>query len=295
MTTRLDIQKTYKLFIGGAFPRSESGRSEVITALAGAEAGHVLGHSSKASRKDLRDAVVAARAGLGKWKSATAYNRAQVLYRLAEMLQARRPEFIEVMLAGGEADAHRTIDAAVDRIVYFAGWADKWSQMLGVQNPVAGPYWNISTPEPVGVVGIVTPGTPSLLPLVSLVAPALATGCAVVVVSPAFAPVVSTFGEVAATSDLPAGALNLLTGDAAELVPFLAKHRDVDAIVTAGLADDLHTTLRQGASENLKRVTIHPMPAATTHQNPWLDSAWQSLAMLEPMAEIKTVWHPVGT
>lgn len=289
MPTRLDIQKTYKLYVNGAFPRSESGRSEIITAASGEHAGQVLGHSSKASRKDLRDAVVAARGGLAKWKSATAYNRAQVLYRLAEMLQSRRAEFIELLTACGERDAAASVDASVDRIVYFAGWADKWTQMLGVQNAVAGPYWNISTPEPVGVVGVVCPSSPSLLPLVSLVAPVLAAGASCVVVSPAFAPVVSTFGEVIATCDLPAGAANLLTGDAGELVPFLANHRDIDAILAAGVSDEHRTLLRKGAAENLKRV--HVLPAADWNDN----AAWQSLAMIEPIAEIKTVWHPVGS
>ncbi|MBY0308399.1 MAG: aldehyde dehydrogenase family protein [Phycisphaerales bacterium] len=293
---RLDIQKTYKLYIGGAFPRSESGRSEPIR---GAD-GSVLGHASKASRKDLRDAVTAARAGLSKWKSATAYNRGQVLYRMAEMLQGKRTEFIELLTSGGiglrplsagaglqPADE---VNAAIERLVYFAGWCDKYAQVLGVQNHVAGPYWNLSTPEPTGVIGVVCPPDAPLLGLVTLIAPSICTGNAAVAISPAFAPVVSTFGEVCATSDLPAGVVNLLTGSADELAPVLAMHRDIDGItaVAGTLTPELTKVLKEGAADNLKRVRI--FPAADLFDA----AAWHHPGLLEATVETKTVWHPVG-
>jgi acyl-CoA reductase-like NAD-dependent aldehyde dehydrogenase len=285
---RLDVLKTYKMYIAGAFPRSESGRSEPIKA----SGGSVLGHACKASRKDLRDAVTAARAGLSKWKSATAYNRGQVLYRMAEMLQGKRPEFVELLgLSGAGVQPATEVDAAVDRLVYFAGWCDKYQQTLGVQNAVAGPYWNISTPEPTGVIGIVCPAESPLLGLVSLLAPVVCTGNTAVVISPAFAPVVSVFGEVCATSDLPAGVVNLLTGSVEELAPVMAKHRDVDGVtaITGTISPEIAKALREGAADNLKRVRLFKQGADL------LDSAaWQHPGMLEPTVEIKTVWHPVG-
>ena len=285
---RLDVLKTYKMFVGGAFPRSESGRSEVIKGADGA----VLGHSCKASRKDLRDAVTAARAGLGKWKGATAYNRGQVLYRMAEMLQGKRAEFAALLEQGGAAlQPVQEIDASVDRLVYFAGWCDKYQQALGAQNAVAGPYWNISTPEPTGVIGAVCPADHPLLGAVTLLAPVICTGNTAVVISPAFAPVVSVLGEVCATSDLPAGVVNLLTGSVDELAPVLAKHRDVDGIVAiAGtVSPEIAKALREGAADNLKRVRLFKQAALTENE------AWQTPGMLEPIVEIKTVWHPVGS
>lgn len=286
---RLDVLKTYKMFIGGAFPRSESGRSEVIK---GAD-GTVLGHSCKASRKDLRDAVTAARAGLAKWKGATAYNRGQVLYRMAEMLQGKRAEFIGLLEQGGGGaglSPAQEVDAAVDRLVYFAGWCDKYQQVLGVQNAVAGPYWNLSTPEPTGVIGVVCPADAPLLGAVSLLAPVICTGNAAVVISPAFAPVVSVLGEVCATSDLSAGVVNLLTGSTDELAPVLAKHRDVDGIVAVAgtVSPEIAKALREGAADNLKRVRLFKQASLTDA------AAWQSPSLLEPTVEIKTVWHPVG-
>ncbi|MDP1662035.1 MAG: aldehyde dehydrogenase family protein [Phycisphaerales bacterium] len=285
---RLDVLKTYKMFIGGAFPRSESGRSNVIKAADGT----VMGHSCHASRKDLRDAVTAARSGLSKWKGATAYNRGQVLYRMAEMLQGKRAEFIELLGSRGAGfQPAQEVDAAVDRLVYFAGWCDKYQQILGVQNAVAGPYWNISTPEPTGVIGAVCPAEHPLLGAVTLLAPVICTGNTAVVVSPAFAPVVSVLGEVCATSDLPAGVVNLLTGSVDELAPVLAKHRDVDGIIAiAGtVSPEIAKALREGAADNLKRVRLFksaPLADAT---------AWQSPGLLESTVEIKTVWHPVGS
>lgn len=291
---RLDVLKTYKMYIGGAFPRSESGRSDVIK---GAD-GTVLGHSCKASRKDLRDAVTAARAGLGKWKGATAYNRGQVLYRMAEMLQGKRAEFVELLRSEPRPSGSRPslapdaeVDAAVDRLVYFAGWCDKYQQALGAQNAVAGPYWNISTPEPTGVIGVVCPADHPLLGAVSLLAPVICTGNTVVAVSPAFAPVVSVLGEVCATSDLPAGVVNLLTGSVTELAPVLAGHRDVDGIVAiaGSVPPEIAKALREGAADNLKRVRLFKQAALTDND------AWQSPGMLESTVEVKTVWHPVGS
>jgi acyl-CoA reductase-like NAD-dependent aldehyde dehydrogenase len=284
---RLDVLKTFKMYIGGAFPRSESGRSDVIKGADGA----VLGHSCKASRKDLRDAVTAARAGLGKWKGSTAYNRGQVLYRMAEMLQGKQAEFIGLLEAGGGTNAAAEVDASVDRLVYFAGWCDKYQQVLGVQNAVAGPYWNISTPEPTGVIGVVCPADAPLLGAVTLLAPAVCTGNTVVVISPGFAPVVSVLGEVFATSDLPAGVVNLLTGSVAELAPVLAMHRDVDGIVAiAGtVAPEIAKSLREGSADNLKRVRLFKNADLTDN------AAWHSPGQLEPTVETKTVWHPVGS
>lgn len=289
MPTRLPIPKTYKLFIGGAFPRSESGRSEPITS----PSGELLGHSCRASRKDLRDAVTAARKAHASWSAATPYLRSQILYRMAEMLEGKAAEFHTLLGAAGAtaADAQRELALSVDRLVAFAGWADKFAAILGRQNPVSAPYWNISIPQPVGAVGVVCPPSPALLPLVSLVAPVICSGNAAVVITPASPAVASVFGEVCATSDLPGGVVNILTGRTDELVPVLASHRDVDAVHAAAgdLAPELARALRSGAADNLKRVTIRP-------QVEWADAeACHSPEWIEPFVEIKTVWHPVGT
>jgi acyl-CoA reductase-like NAD-dependent aldehyde dehydrogenase len=287
---RLPVPKTYKLYIGGAFPRSESGRSEVIRSSGGA----VLGHSCRASRKDLREAVSAARKALPGWSGATAYNRGQVLYRLAEMLEGKLPELaglLEDAPAGAAMAPAAEVAAAIDLLVCFAGWADKHAQVLGCQNPVAGPYWNITVPEPTGVVGVVPPASPGLLGMVALVAPALVSGNTAVVVAEGFAPVVSSLGEAAATSDLPAGVLNLLTGQRAELVPVLAQHRDVDAIVADGLPPELARAVREGVADNLKRVTL-----GQRAPEQWADARGLSgPESIAPFVEFKTVWHPVGT
>ncbi len=230
------MRKTYKLFIGGAFPRSESGRVYPVT---GAD-GTLLAHAAQASRKDLRDAVLAARAGVAKWSAATAYNRGQVLYRVAEMLEGRRAQFAdEVAAAEGVAPARAvaSVDRAIDRWVHYAGWADKYAQVVGSTNPVAGPYFTFSLPEPTGVVGVLAPQDSSLLGLVSVLAPVLATGNSAVVIASQQRPLpAASFAEVLATSDLPAGAVNLLTGMTAELAPWLAGHRDVNAIDLTGCA-----------------------------------------------------------
>ena len=288
-TRRLAVAKTFKLYVGGAFPRSESGRSIAVLG----PNGESLGHACKASRKDLRDAVGAARKAQPGWAGATAYNRGQVLYRMAEMVEGKADELAGLLAldpARGTTgvDPYTEVTMSVDRLVAFAGWADKYAQICGRQNAVAGPYWNISVPQPTGVVGVVCPAELPLLALVSLVAPPVCAGNATVVLSPAFAPVVSVLGEALATSDLPGGVINLLTGELDELVPVLAKHRDVDAIHSGPVSADLARILREGTADNLKRVAIRKAPA-------WLDAtACQGPGWIEDFVETKTVWHPVG-
>ncbi len=232
---RLDVRKTYKLFIGGAFPRSESGRSYPVTGADGA----LLAHAARASRKDARDAVTVARAAVGKWSAATAYNRGQVLYRVAELLEGRTEQFAECCVDAeglSAAAARRVVAAAIDRWVWYAGWPDKIAQIAGSANPVAGPYFNFSVPEPTGVVAVVAPARSSLLGLVSVLAPVIATGnTAVVVASEAFPLPAITLAEVLATSDVPGGVVNVLTGTVAELAPVLAGHMDVNAIDLTGV------------------------------------------------------------
>jgi len=280
---RLSVRKTYKLFIGGAFPRSESGRSYEVRSADG----QFLANAALASRKDVRDAVVAARAAFARWSGATAYNRGQILYRIAEMMEGRRAQFVDEVAAFGEDAA--TVDAAIDRWVWYAGWADKFAQVHGGANPVAGPYFNLSTPEPTGVVGIVAPAEPALLGLVSVVAPAIVTGNTTVVLASETRPLPAvTLAEVLATSDLPGGVVNVLTGRVAEIAPWLASHMDVNAIDLCGVTDPaLATELEVAAAENLKRV-VRP-PAAPVD--------WTADPGVERMAafvEIKTVWHPKG-
>ncbi|GAA2070828.1 aldehyde dehydrogenase family protein [Actinomadura alba] len=281
-TERVNVRKTYKLFIGGAFPRSESGRSYVVTDAKG----KFVANASRASRKDVRDAVVAARKAFGGWSSRTAYNRGQILYRVAEMLEGRKAQFVdELRSAGmGRAPAAAEVDAAIDRWVWYAGWTDKIGAVAGAANPVSGPYFNFSTPEPTGVVGVLAPASP-LLGLVSVIAPVIATGNTCVTVTESPLPSI-TLAEVLATSDLPGGVVNLLTGQAAELAPWLASHMDVNALDLAGAPAELATSLEQAAAENLKRVL---RPAADTD---W--TADPGTGRLTAFLETKTVWHPVG-
>ncbi|MBE7187263.1 MAG: aldehyde dehydrogenase family protein, partial [Jatrophihabitans endophyticus] len=250
------MRKTYKLYLGGAFPRSESGRSYPVTGASG----ELLAHAALASRKDVRDAVAAARSAFAKWSGATAYNRGQVLYRVAEMLEGRRDQFAaEVRAAegGGAPEALAQVDAAIDRLVHYAGWTDKYAQVVGSTNPVAGPYFTFSLPEPTGVVGMLAPQDSSLLGLVSVVAPAIATGNTVVAVASHTRPLpAASFAEVLATSDLPGGVVNLLTGDPAELAPWLASHRDVNALDLTGAAADQVADLQRAAADNVKRVFV---------------------------------------
>lgn len=306
MSTRLEVAKTYKLFIGGAFPRSESGRSIPVTGAGG----RILAHIAHASRKDLRDAVEAARKAQPGWAAATAYNRGQILYRMAEMLEGKKAEFAEVLggaagrgRAGSKAakprgataerratqGATREVEAAIDRLVCFGGWADKYAQVLGCNNPVAGPFYNFTVPEPTGVVGVVAPDSPALLGLVSLIAPAICAGNTVVALGSEASPLpAAILGEVCATSDVPAGVVNILTGRREELVPHFSSHRDIDAVLAAGVSAEEARALKEGSAGNLKRVTI-------LEPNDWYDtdechSPWR----IEPLVEMKTIWHPSG-
>lgn len=279
---RVRVRKTYKLYIGGAFPRSESGRSYPVTDAGGA----LLAHAAQASRKDVRDAVVAARKAQPGWAGATAYNRGQILYRIAEMLDGRREQFVAEVAASGAADPGAEVDAAIDRWVWYAGWTDKFAQIVGSTNPVAGPYFNFSLPEPTGVVAVLAPQDSSLLGLVSVLAPVIATGNTALVVASEARPLPAvSFSEVLATSDLPGGVINLLTGFTAELSPWLAGHRDVNAIDLTGVEPAARTELQRAAADNIKRVYA-PGPVD------W--AADPSTARLTAFVETKTVWHPIG-
>ena len=284
---RLDVRKTYKLSIGGAFPRSESGRSYAVTAADGS----FLANAAHASRKDARDAVVAARKAFPGWSGRTAYNRGQVVYRVAEVLEGRRVQFVEEVaraegLPTGEAEA--AVDASVDRLVWYAGWADKVAQVTGATNPVAAPYFDFSLPEPTGVVAVVAPPASSLLGLVSVVAPVVVTGNTCVVLASPDRPLPAvTLTEVLATSDVPGGVVNLLTGPLADTAPTLASHMDVNALDLTG-AGPLAASLEVAAADNLKRVRRPAQEPEDWYAEPGLDAITWAL-------ETKTVWHPVGT
>jgi acyl-CoA reductase-like NAD-dependent aldehyde dehydrogenase len=293
--TRLDVRKTYKLYIGGAFPRSESGRSYAVQSASG----EFLANASMGSRKDVRDAVVAARGAFGGWAGATPYNRGQVLYRVAEVLEGRRAQFIDEVAAGEGLTARSAatvVDAAVDRVVWYAGWTDKIAQVLGNLNPVAGPYFNVSAPEPTGVVGVLAPQASSLLGLVSVMAPVIASGNTAVVVSSALRPLPAvTLGEVLATSDLPGGVVNIVTAQTAEVAPWLAAHRDVNAIDLAGVAGAEGVDwagLEAEAAGNLKRVMRPRIEGGVPVEPDW--TAAPGLERIRAFVETKTVWHPKG-
>jgi acyl-CoA reductase-like NAD-dependent aldehyde dehydrogenase len=282
---RLRVRKTYKLAIGGAFPRSESGRSYPVHDASGA----LLANAAQASRKDVRDAVVAARKAFPGWSGATPYNRGQVIYRVAEMLDGRREQFAaEVAAAEGvtTAAALAAVGESIDRIVWYAGWADKFAQVAGSANPIAGPYFNFSLPEPSGVVAILAPQESSLLGFVSALAPVLCTGNTAVIVASERRPLPAvSLSEVLATSDLPGGVANVLTGFTSELAPWLASHRDVNAIDLTGVAAPDRAELQRAAADNVKRVYI---PAAED----W--AAEPGTERLTAFVETKTVWHPIG-
>ena len=287
---RLAVRKTYKLYIGGAFPRSESGRSYEVRS---ADGGRFLANAARATRKDARDAVVAARKAFPGWSGASAYNRGQVLYRVAEVLEGRRSQFVDEVVDGEGVDRQRaeaTVDAAIDRWVWYAGWSDKVHQVHGASNPVAGPYFDFSVPEATGVVALIAPQASSLLGLVSAVAPVIVTGNTAVVVAAERVPLPAiTLAEVLATSDLPGGVVNLLTGPVAEIAPWLASHMDVNAIDLTGVGEDeLATELEAAAAENLKRVLRPPADG----EPDW--TADPGLERLLAFLETKTVWHPVG-
>jgi len=283
--SRVGVRKTYKLYLGGAFPRSESGRSYAVVD----RDGDFLANAALGSRKDARDAVVAARKAFPGWSGATAYNRGQVLYRVAEVMEGRRNQFIaEVAAAEGitRRAAPSRVDAAIDRWVWYAGWTDKIAQVIGNANPVAGPYFNLSVPEPTGVVAVLAPQLSSLLGLVSVLAPVIAGGSTCVVVASEERPLPAvTLGEVLATSDVPGGVVNILTGRTAEIAPWLAAHRDVNAIDLCGAAADQAVDLERGAADNVKRVLRAGEPD-------W--AADPGLQRLSAWLETKTVWHPMG-
>jgi len=287
MAERLPVRKTYKLFVGGAFPRSESGRSYVVTD----RQDRFLANAALASRKDARDAVVAARKAFPGWSGATAYHRGQVLYRVAELLEGRRGQFVDEVAAGegvGAGAAAALVDAAIDRWVWYAGWSDKIAQVHGSTNPVAGPYIDYSVPEPTGVVAVMAPQVSSLLGLVSVLAPVVVTGCTTVVLASEERPLPAvTLSEVLATSDVPAGVVNVLTGRTAEVAPWLAGHMDVNAIDLTGAPAEQATDLESAAAENLKRVLRRP-----DEQPEWSDEP--GLTRLLFVLETKTVWHPAG-
>ncbi|MEE1750449.1 aldehyde dehydrogenase family protein [Streptomyces sp. NPDC048161] len=295
---RLSVFKTYKLYVGGKFPRSESGRVYEVTAKKSATGeagtGKWLANAPQSSRKDARDAVVAARKAFGGWSGATAYNRGQVLYRVAEMLEGRKEQFVrEVADAEGlsKSKAAAVVDAAIDRWVWYAGWTDKIGQVVGGANPVAGPFFNLSTPEPTGVVTVLAPQESSFLGLVSVIAPVIATGNTAVVVASADSPLPAlSLGEVLATSDLPGGVVNILSGNTAEIAAPLASHQDVNAIDLTGADAALAKELEIAAADNLKRV-VRPQPVDGGSVD-W--TADPGTHRLTAFLETKTVWHPTG-
>ena len=285
MSERIDVRKTYKLFIGGAFPRSESGRSYEVTD----GKGRFVANAAMGSRKDARDAIVAARKAFPGWAAATAYNRGQVLYRVAELLEGRRSQFVDEVAAGeglSTRKAEAAVGEAIDRWVWYAGWSDKVAQVAGSANPVAGPYFDFSVPEPTGVVAVIAPQDSSLLGLVSVVAPAIVTGNTVVVLASEQRPLPAvTLTEVLATSDVPGGVVNVLTGRTAEVGPWLASHMDVNAIDLAGADPASVTDLQVAAADNLKRV-LRP------ERTDW--SVAPGPQRMLALMETKTVWHPIG-
>ena len=291
---RIAVRKTYKLYLGGAFPRSESGRSYVVAAADGTP----LANATRASRKDLRDAVRAARKAFPGWAGKTAMNRGQVLYRVAELMEGRRDQFVaEVATAEGlrEPAAARAVDAAIDRWVWYAGWADKIAQVLGSSNPVASDFFNFTIPEPTGIVAVIAPERSSLLGLVSRLAPPLVAGNTVVALASEIRPLPAiTLTEVLATSDVPAGVINVITGHKRELVPVLAAHEDVDALDVWGVPDELRVDVELAAAESVKRVLRRPA-GATDARFDWLDDkASERPEWIAAYLEMKTVWHPIG-
>ncbi len=291
---RLPVLRTYKLYVGGAFPRTESGRTYLVSGAAG----EPLANACRASRKDLRDAVRAARAAAPGWAGRTAMNRGQILYRVAEVLEGRADQFVaEVMAAEGVrvGEARAIVGRAVDRWVWYAGWTDKISQVLGAANPVAAPYFNFTIPEPTGVVGAVAPEQSSLLGLVSRLAPVLAGGNVAVVLASESRPLPSiTLAEVLATSDVPGAVVNILTGQRRELVPVLASHEDVDALDGWGIPDGLRTAAETAAADSVKRVARRPAGVGDAEFD-WLDDrAAERPEWIASFLEAKTVWHPIG-
>ena len=287
--TRLNIRKTYKLYINGEFPRTESGRVYPVRG----EGGDLIANACRGSRKDLRNAIVAARKALAGWSGKTAYNRGQILYRIAEVCESRAAELVDELRKTGSsaADARKEVDATIDRWVYYAGWSDKFAQLAGSVNPVAGPYYNFTVPEPTGVVGTVAPETPALLGLVSRIAPALVGGNVVVAITSEARPLVGvTMGEVFETSDVPAGVINLISGLKSEILPWLAAHMDVNALDLTGAADADIVKLENAAAENVKRIVRFDAGTIGWNDERRTQSPYEILAF----QEMKTVWHPMG-
>ena len=286
---RLNVRKTYKLYINGEFPRTESGRFYPVTA----KGGELLANACRGSRKDLRNAVQAARKAFAGWSGKTAYNRGQILYRIAEVVESRAAELVEELRRQGSSasDARKEIDQVIDRFVYYAGWSDKYPQVFGSVNPVAGPYYNFTVPEPTGVVGLVAPEEPALLGLISRVAPAIIGGNTVVAITSEAKPLAAiTFAEVLANSDVPGGVVNLISGMKSELVPWLAAHMDVNAIDATGVAAASLAAVQKTAAENVKRYVHFDADSIG-----WDDARRsQSPYAIFEFQEMKTVWHPVG-
>ena len=289
MSTHLEVLKTYKLYIGGAFVRSESGRY----LSAKSPAGEHLDNYSHASRKDLRDAVTAARGAFDGWAKRTAYLRGQILYRAAEMLQNRADELTNEIVRStgtGPAKVRAGVNVAIDRLVYYAGWTDKYSQVFGSVNPVASSHFNFTTPEPTGVVAVVAPDEPPLVALVSVIAPVILSGNTCVVIASEKHPLTAlTFAEILATSDLPGGVVNLLAGKRAELAPHIATHMDINAIVDASGDAELGATLQAGAAKNLKRYSASKLSFAD-----WFTAKAEDPYKILDTIEFKTAWHPIG-
>jgi acyl-CoA reductase-like NAD-dependent aldehyde dehydrogenase len=287
--TRLTVRKTYKLYINGEFPRTESGRFYEVRG----KGGELLANASRGSRKDLRNAVVAARKAQSGWGGKTAYNRGQILYRIAEVCEARAAELADELQRQGSsaADARKEVEAVIDRWVYYAGWSDKFIQLYGSVNPVAGPYYNFTVPEPTGVVAVIAPEEPSLLGLVSRIAPAMVGGNTVIAVTSEKQPLAAvTMGEVFQTSDVPPGVINLISGLKSELVPWLASHMDVNALDTTGVPGEAIEAARKTAAENVKRV-VH----FDAERLGWTDTRLsQGPYAIFDFQESKTVWHPMG-
>ncbi len=286
---RLSVRKTYKLYINGEFPRTESGRFYSIRG----KGGSLLANACRGSRKDLRNAVQAARKALSAWSGKTAYNRGQILYRIAEVCESRAIELVDELRRQGALarDARKEVDSVIDRWLYYAGWSDKYAQITGSVNPVAGPYYNFTVPEPTGIVGIIAPETPSLLGLVSRMAPVIVGGnTAVAITSQALPLAAITLGEIFETSDVPAGVINLLSGFKGELVPWLASHMDVNAIDTSGVEPESIAAVQKTAAENVKRV-VHFDGGKIGWDDPRLS---QSPYTIFEFQEMKTVWHPMG-
>lgn len=282
--SRLEVLKTYKIYIGGKFPRTESGRYYTPVN----EKGEKIGNICLSSRKDVRNAVVAARKAQGAWSERAAFNRGQILYRIAEMLEGRKMQFIDEIVFQGESkkNAEKEVELAIDRLIYYAGWCDKYTQILSAVNPVASSHFNFSVTEASGVVGVVTDEDSSLLGLVSLIAPAIAGGNTVVILAARNLPLCAvTFAEVLNSSDVPGGVINILTGEKSEMIPSLASHMDVNSVVYSGKDTSVIQQIKELSVDNLKRVRVY--------DRNWLKEDAQDLYMIADLQEVKTTWHPI--